>query len=155
MLNKNKINAYPLFISHHIFLTKEQRYDIYEGSKVHTFGSIIETTNLNNKKEFFPHEIFVDYVLDTEPSSNVVEIRKDKYHVHLPIKFIHGDMDLENLNTDDYFYSEDLLDIDDGGRQEIYFKWKRIYTDENKKIVTLHNFNLRDIEVFKTSYSFI
>ena len=64
-------------------------------------------------------------------------------------------MDLENLNTDDYFYSEDLLDIDDGGRQEIYFKWKRIYTDENKKIVTLHNFNLRDIEVFKTSYSFI
>ena len=32
MLNKNKINVYPLLISHHIFLTKEQRYDIYEGS---------------------------------------------------------------------------------------------------------------------------
>lgn len=156
---KNKTLIYPLFLNHSIFLTREQRYDLYAGAKLKVLGSCIEVTNINNDKEHkIPKEIFLEYEIDTEQADDKVQIAGNHYKIHVPIKYIVSDLE-ENkkLNEDSYetVYSEDILDTDDGGREEYFFKFRKIYIIKNRRVISVHSVEIRDFSVFEKSAKFI
>jgi hypothetical protein len=157
MKNKSALdNIYPLFLSHQIFVTKEQRYELYQGEKVETVGSFIETTNINNVQDFFPKEIFARYIIDSLISDEHITSTADGYKIHMPVKFLYSDADLENVDLDSTVFIEDILDNEDGGREEIFFKWRKILISEkNKKYIIMHSVSIRDIEVLRSSASFV
>lgn len=150
-----KNQFFPLFLTHQIFVTKEQRYQLYQGEKIETIGSFIETTNINNKKDFFPKEIFAKYQIDTIVSEEHIVSMADGYKIHMPVKFLYSDADLENIDLESSVFIEDILDSDDGGREEVFFKYRKVYTDKNKKFLVIHSVSIRDIEILKSSTSFI
>jgi hypothetical protein len=61
--------------------------------------------------------------------------------------------DNKKLTEDSYdtVYSEDILDLDDGGREEYFFRFRKIYVIQNKRVISVHSVEIRDISVFENS----
>lgn len=150
-----KVIFHPLFLTHQIFVTRKQRYSIYQGEKVETVGSLIETTSINNNKDFFPKETFVKYYIDIEVSEKNVEPVLDGYKMHLPVTFVHSEINLEKIDIEKTVFIEDILDNEDGGREELFFKWKNFYTEKNKKFIISHTVFIKDMKTFDNSISFV
>jgi len=151
MKNIKGVHFYPVFINHNIFLTKEERYDLYAGKKIFTIGSIIETSVIQHKNDrVFEKEIFVNYEIDTDIVEDKVEICNDFYKIHISANYSNSE-----LNKDHDFVLEDMLDQDDGGKNGIFFKHRKIYTHKHKNYVVLHTVDIKDIELLKESYCLI
>lgn len=152
---KPKTVVYPLFLNHLIFLTREQRYDLYSGAKLKVLGTCIEVTNINNDKEYkLPKEIFLEYEIDTEQAEDKIQIAGSYYKIHIPIKYMISDIEENKKLTEDSYdtvYSEDILDLDDGGREEYFFRFRKIYVIQNKRVISVHSVEIRDISVFENS----
>jgi hypothetical protein len=157
--SKPKTTIYPLFLNHLIFLSREQRYDLYSGAKLKVLGTCIEITNINNDKEYkLPKEIFLEYEIDTEQVEDKVQISGNYYKIHVPIKYMISDLeDNKKIEETSYetVYSEDILDNDDGGKEEYFFRFKKIYVIGNKRVISVHSVEIRDITVFENSSNFI
>lgn len=154
--NKKNLYFFPILLNHQIFLTKEERYNIYAGKKVAALGSLVETTVFQKDDEkIFQKEIFVNYEIDIEALEEKVEICNDFYKIHLPITFKHSEFNDNAKKFNDYIYIEDILDEEDGGKQQLFFKYRKIYTHENKNFVTLHCIEIKDESILKNSLCFI
>ena len=153
---KKQSTITPLFFNHQIFIDKEQRYDLYAGKQIKTLGTCIEITNLNHPDEYKqPKEIFLEYIVDTESIEDKVIVTNNSYIIHIPVKFLHSEMEEIKEEKNDFVYLEDILDLEDGGREELFFKYRKIYANTDKKYICMHAIEIRDISKLENSLSFL
>jgi hypothetical protein len=149
-------NKFRVFINNHsIFLTEEQRYDLFACIPVHTVGALVFAEIQNDMQAKSIKEVFVNYIIDCEPNVEPIEVVNQEIKLHLPI-------DMENFLTiqDDAFEnfpkSVDLFDIlnkDEGGRESVYYE--TFIHDNNKKIKTYHKIEIQDEKYFNESAEFV
>jgi hypothetical protein len=149
-------NKFRVFISNHsIFLTEEQRYDLFACIPIETVGALVFVELENDMQAKTIKEIFVRYIIDCEPNVEPIEIIDQKIKLHLPI-----DMDNFMSIQDDAFESfpksvdlNDILNKDEGGRESMYYE--TFLHDHTKKIKTYHKIEIQDEKYFDESTEFV
>lgn len=146
----------PLFFNHQIFIDKDQRYELYAGKQIKALGICVEITNLNHPDEYKqPKELFLEYLIDTDSVEDKVIVTDHSYIIHIPVKFLHSELEEVKKEKHDFVYLEDILDLEDGGREELFFKYRKIYANTNKKYICMHAVEIRDISKLEKSFCFL
>jgi len=155
--SKQKFYFHPLFCTHQIFLSREQRYDLYHGITVEAVGSLIQTSVVDKHKNL-TKEVFLKYKIDMDIAEDKVEVLKNSYNIHVPTKKYEEDEEVkegfkENINST-FVWENDILDYTEGGHELLYFKYRKIYTIESKKILVMHSVEIKDIKILEKSIYF-
>jgi hypothetical protein len=138
--------------NHQIYLNENQRYDLYACIPVKTTGIFIlaEISKNYNTKEI--SEIFCNYELDCKETKNPIKIGSKKIKISLP-----NNQDIISItdepNTNEVVDLRDILNTDEGGREELYYE--TIYHDYQKNIKTYHKIEIKDINRFHETVEFI
>jgi len=140
-----------LCVSHNIFLTREQRYDIYRGEKVEVVGVSVPVWFYNKVEVSGPSsEIFCKYIIanDDINQSKGIEITEEGYEIYLSS----GEGSMSKIKKffkkRDYIpFSKLLIDVKDGGAEWINFK---VY-DISDKVTTIHSIEIQKIETLNES----
>ena len=140
-----------LCVSHNIFLTREQRYDIYRGEKVEVVGVSVPVWFYNKVEVSGPSsEIFCKYIIanDDINQSKGIEITEKGYEIYLSS----GEGSMSKIKKffkkRDYIpFSKLLIDVKDGGAEWINFK---VY-DISDKVTTIHSIEIQKIETLNES----
>ena len=140
-----------LCVSHNIFLTRDQRYDIYKGEKVEVVGVSVPVWFYNKSEVSEPaSEIFCKYIIanDDINQSKVIDIVEEGYEIYLS----GGEGSMSKIKKffkkRDYIpFSKLLIDIKDGGAEWINFK---VY-DVSDKVTIIHSIEIQKIETLNKS----
>lgn len=97
-----------LAISHYIYLTKDQRYDLHNGKEIEVIGISVPVWFKKGTTSEPAKEIFCKYTLTNTKELLPIDIKEDGYKINLP-------------NTID-INSESLLDLKDKGAEYLDFK---------------------------------
>lgn len=139
-----------LCISHNIFLTKDQRYDLYKGKTLEVIGVSVPVWFYNKKETNEPaSEVFCKYILKSENKhfQKNIEITKEGYEITLFKESFTTNIQNKikkyfKLNNNLTPSSKSLLDIKDGGSEWLYFQ---IY-EATDLINILHSVEIQKIE---------
>lgn len=140
-----------LCISHNIFLTKEQRYDLYKGNIIEVVGVSVPVWFHNRKETNEPAvEIFCKYILKCENKHfhKNIEITNEGYEITLLRENFTTNIQNKikkyfKLKQNNYTPSaKSLLDIKDGGSEWLNFQ---IY-ETTDLINILHSIEIQKIE---------
>jgi hypothetical protein len=140
-----------LCVSHNIFLTREQRYDIYEGKQVEVVGVSVPVWFYNKNETSEPAtEVFCKYVIanDNKNQPKGIEITEEGYEIYLAS----GEGGMSKIKKffkkRDYIpFSKLLLDVKDGGAEWINFKVYDILEDYS----VIHSIEIQKIETLNES----
>ena len=137
-----------LCVSHNVFLTKEQRYDIYEGKQVEVVGVSVPVWFYDKSETSEPAiEVFCKYTIvsDNKNQSKGIDVIDDGYKIYLS-------NDKDNIlptKIKKFFKKKDyipcsklLLDVKDGGAEWINFKVYEISDYVN----IIHSIEIQKIE---------
>lgn len=142
----------PVFLNHKIFLTEEERYQIYEGYEVEAIGSLFQSsfhTKHTIRQKIEQSETYCKYKIDTQKKTDLLEVFPNFYKIHIPLDKI--SFNNENFFNNNYTFLEDILNIEDAGREFLSFDFKKTYKSKYNKIVFAHYVELKDIsELEKT-----
>ncbi len=112
-----------LNVSHNIFLTKSQRYEISNsGSIIEAIGVSVPVWFIAGKTSEPAKEVFCKYVLSINDSKKAISKFAEGYIINLPKK-------LENINIS---ISDILKDEKDGGKEMLQYKE---YSSSKRKLV--------------------
>jgi hypothetical protein len=141
-----------LCISHNIFLTKEERYGLYENSSIQVIGVSIPVWYNRNETTEPAIEVFCKYHLkcDNKHFQKNVEINDDGYEIKLFKNSIFGGLSNKikkyfKIRENAYIpNAKSLLDVKDGGSEWCSFKsydsyHNIIHSIEIQKIENLTN----------------
>lgn len=160
---KNKI---VLSVSHHIYLTREQRYSLNDGEDIQVIGISVPVWFHNGTTSEPADEVFCLYSIsndkETEP---LISTNEKGYYINLP----NSEFKPPSMSNDkwramsiiererwyeghqDSITSKNLLDYQDGGGK--YMGWRhdnKIY--KNKKALSIKNWiEIKDIEFLEKS----
>ena len=156
-----------LTISHNIFLTREQRYDLNNDITIKVVGASVPVILSKNKISSEPaKEVFVYYTIKT---SNLLYINYnmvDGYEIEVckstPYKTL-PDNFWQTLTPHQkkiwYVRNEpnpsvhDILDINDGGKEWLAFRQIQTIKKENKNLEIIHYIEIKKIETLLESLS--
>jgi len=138
-----------LCVSHNVFLTREQRYDIYEGKQIEVVGVSVPVWFYDKSETSEPAiEVFCKYIIanDDKNQSKGIDVTDDGYKIYMAGE---GDNILSTKiikffkKKKDYIpCSKLLLDIKDGGAEWINFKVYEI----SDYINIIHSIEIQKIE---------
>jgi hypothetical protein len=142
-----------LIISHYIYLNREQRYELHSGKKIEVVGISIPVWFNKGTTSEPAKELFCKYQITNEPKEKEITPFEEGYIINLPQK---PDLDEQEMNL--YFSvetktSENLLDIKDGGSEELEFKQYSKIKKDNKEFNVLHFVEIKTEEVLKNTLS--
>lgn len=164
-----------LSISHNIFLTKKQRYSLYNGKRVLAIGSSLPVWFYSGNTSEPAEEVFCRYVLTNKKASANIKIEKAGYNLNLPQ--LPEDYKEPELSNDVWrsmseeqrseWYRENsvpltaaqLLDLKDRGSECMNFRINEIRTlidsqtgkNTNWQINVVHLISIKDINVLTDS----
>lgn len=123
-------------VAHNIFLTEEQRYELYGGEAVIVTGVSVPVWYNIGKTDEPAEEIFCKYVLKPSLTEAKVEI-------------------FENIGYSIYLTKDKMTkkikNISEGGSECIMFACKSTYNYKNTLYPMLHFVSINDINVLKQS----
>jgi hypothetical protein len=139
-----------LTISHHIYLTKEQSYSLYEGTEIKVVGVSIPIWIIENKTTEPPIEVFAKYTLINQNKGISVKYNEEGYEITIPKNHISKgkllpDDIFNSLSEEDQFkYQEprlciaNLLDVKDIGSEWLAFRQFSNIQVEDKLVDLVH-----------------
>ena len=144
-----------LVYNHVIFLSENQRYDLFACIPVRANGILVQTDiKSKNFEAQSVQETFCHYVIDCEPSDGFIEIIKNVIHIHLPPQDSLPDFPSpfkpDELDKYDLY---DLLNKNEGGRETLAYSTICHNSDTNKK--SFHKVEIKDIKAFEESIDFV
>jgi len=128
-----------LSISHHIYLTKEQRYSLIEKQKIEAIGVSVPVWIKNDGDCTEPAtEVFCKYKLRNEEKRSPIKLLKDGYSINMPQKEEEKEENkmsnkiwrsLDAKHRNEYYANKVekpcanwLKDLADGGGRHLHFK---------------------------------
>ncbi len=145
-----------LSISHNIFLTKEERYKLYEGQTIEIIGVSVPIWFKNGSTTEPGKEVFCQYRLRNKPPSKAIIMIKNGWEITLP----NADADViqdffkkygnEDLMKD-IQSAKNLLDIKDGGSQWLQFRQYNKMKKNKKYYHILHSVEIKPVELLLSS----
>ena len=155
------MNRLSLSISHHLFLTRKERYALHEGQVIETIGSSVPVWFYGKTTSEPAEEIFCQYVLTNIKRRPCIIPDVDGYTINLPA--IPEDWEKAPLSNEDWrkmtpkerekWYEEnktpksslDLLDPPEGGKQ-LAFTAQQVRHFEGHRALVTHTILIKDEE---------
>lgn len=137
-----------LCISHNLFLTKNERYNLYEKGKIKVIGVNIPVWFYGNGKTSEPaKEIFCEYVISClNKNTSSMVVGKEGYEILIAKN---PDSSFIPSKIKKYFFKKEyfpcakyLLDIKDGGSEWLGFK----IHDQRETVDIIHSIEIQKIE---------
>lgn len=154
-----------LSISHNIFLSKEERYDLFDGKKLSIVGVSVPVWTFNGMSSEPAIEVFAKYEINQGEVLSIIDNRKE-FIIEIPktpsklYEPLSDDV-WKNLaaNVKERWYQLNepkgslinLLDIEDGGSAYLHFKQYSKVNMNNKVIGLLHFVELKPMEELLTT----
>jgi len=139
-----------LAMSHMIFLTEEQRYDLFNGVKIEAVGILTQIDFVKNYKNHINQEVFCKYFIDCEPENPAIRAYAEHYEIHIPMEY-----DAESFfaaKNFDVVYIHDILNKKDGGKEMIFFE--KAFKNSKNNLDSYHKVEIKDIKFFDESMMF-
>lgn len=167
------MNSSILIISHNIFLSKEERYDLIAHKPIEIVGVSLPAWFSMQHNTKPSHEIFCKYAIynnPNEPSGTIINI-KEGYRINLP-QLPKDWLSPERMsneewrNLSDYelsiYYNKismpktafSLKNKNDSGSEYLQFKYLGDYQCLDKCIHTMHFCEIKSIELLQASLSY-
>lgn len=130
-----------LILSHNLFLTRQQCYDLYDGNKIEIVGVNVAVWIHKGNISEPATEVFSEYELGLGEEMSIYEKSK-KYFITLP-KSRGGDSEeyFEHL-----FSAKDLLDFKDYGAESLNFRQLHTKKSGKKSTNFIHYIEIKRIE---------
>lgn len=138
--------ATMLTISHYIYLTKEERTQLFNQTSVNTVGISIPVWFNKGTTSEPAKEIFCNYLITNDAISKQIKPNSNGYSINLPRDFIN----FKNENS-----AIRLLDVEDGGCEELIFKQYSKLNKENKYFNIIHFIEIRPIEILLSTLTIL
>jgi hypothetical protein len=159
---------FTLTISHCIYLTKEQRYDLIKRKEIEVIGVSIPVWFCKGKTSEPAMEIFNKYIITNDPDDSPIESYAKGYKINLPQlpKDFHPidrpslenwekmtAMDRDRWNKENPIppSADDLMDAEKGGVGALYFKRHSKLKDAGKKISLIHIVEIKSLKILLES----
>lgn len=158
-----------LTISHHIFLTKEERYAIFNGEMIDVVGHSLPVWLAKNQSKPI-EEVFCKYSIENNKNkkSGTILLTTQGYRINLPqipktwkaaIPLTDNEWLTMSEKELSIWYKKHsapknakyLLDIVDGGGAYLRFKFTDVVEPNDKKIKIVHYCELNRIETLRDS----
>lgn len=156
-------------IHHNIWLTRDQRYAIHEGTEIVVVGVSIPVWVHDNRVTSEPaKEVFCKYYLKNPKQELEIQIMKDGYVINIP----NNEGSVPNLSDEEWRYlnfnfpqkleacydkcqrsvtSKNLLDIKDGGSKYLSFREHNKIKSNDELINFIHFVNISDMDELNKS----
>ena len=148
-----------LVVSHYIYLNRDERYKLFNGENVETFGVSVPVWFEKGNTSEPAKEVFCKYILKNVKNHETIKALKDGYEINLPqsvtmlnkIKEGLTEDQLTNLKKiyDRLDRSSKLLDAEDGGAQWLEFKQYLNMNFKRKKVEVVHSVEIKDISILE------
>lgn len=142
-----------LAVNHLIFLTKDERYNVFNGEKIETVGVAIPVWFWSGNTTEPANEVFCKYLITNEPTNETISMRKDGFEINTP--------QLEKMekitpkNKTAIGNAKKLLDAKDGGSEwleyKVFNKIKALGFDHPINVV--HTIEIKSIDKLIASLS--
>ena len=143
-----------LTISHHIYLTNEQRYKIHEGEPLSLDGVAIPVWFYKGNTSEPAQEIFCHYLLknDKTGTSITFNAKEGKFIVNMPhVEIISNDSEVDQnfkkVVQSKVGTSDNLLEIKDGGTGFCEFKFYQKFEIDKKLHHLIHFVEIKPIDI--------
>ena len=130
--------AATLTISHYIYLTREERYALFEGKRLETIGVSVPVWFRKGDTSEPTQEVFCKYTITNKLSFRSIVQNDEGYTLNLPQTFYGKD----NSTT-----AKKLLDVKDGGCEELTYRQYSKIDVNNKDISVVHFIEIKTIEI--------
>lgn len=127
-----------LSICHHLYLTKEQRYSFHEGNNLEIIGISMPVWCHKNKTSEPASELFCEYKLINECKRIFIKPQNNGYEIIIPPP--------NNRLGEKMPNTLDLLDLRDGGIEQLSFRQTNKINKKGKVRNILHYVEIKDIE---------
>lgn len=127
-----------LLISHYLYLTKEERYSVAAGNTVEVIGVNIPVWFSSGKTDEPAEEVFCKYILSNSKDDFSIREFDEGFEINLP------QINMKNTKKP---LSQSLLDVRDGGCEEIFFKEETKIEIQEKTYKVLNYVEIKPIEV--------
>ena len=128
-----------LTISHYIYLTREERYQLFNQTSVVTIGVSVPVWFNKGTTSEPANEVFCKYVIMNDKSSKNILQTHEGYNINLPKKFSNFKIEEKSVIR--------LLDAEDGGCEEMIFKQYSKVIRNNKSYNAVHFVEIKPIEL--------
>lgn len=158
-----------LAISHNIFLTRQQRYDLYNKQVIETIGVSVPVWFANGTTSEPANEVFCKYKLINNTEQTGIEFVKRGYDICLPqietnYKLIEPTTDewlkMTDIEKEKWFQEtqkplncKNLLDLCDGGSEYLYYRTHQKKIIKNMETHVVHFIEIKTIESLLNSLS--
>lgn len=139
-----------LTIAHNIFLTKEERYNLYKGDTIELVGTSVPIWYYNTKTSEPGAEVFCKYKLIPTDDKTYVSYKKDGYEILLPKSF---HITVDNVEKENPITIRNILDLKDGGIEWIAFRQFGKLVKNKNDINMIHFVEIKPIEELEASLS--
>jgi hypothetical protein len=144
--------------SHQIYLTENQRYDLFACIPVKAVGILIKAEIAKNLNAKNINEIFCNYEIDCKKSKSPmpVEVKSNTIKLHLPFNDEYYDI-LDEIDfgdkKDEFLDINEILNKDEGGKEFLFYE--TVSNDTKKRQKFYHKIEIKDIKEFNNSVEFV
>ena len=139
-----------LTVAHHINLTRQQRYDLHNGQEIDVIGVAIPVWFYKGNTSEPAQEIFCKYKIKNQKNGVNITRVEEGFEINMPHVDIH---DYGDLNPDfvkqmqiKIGTTDCLLDLEENGKEEVYFKFYQKLEIEKKLHHLIHFVEIKTIE---------
>jgi len=153
-----------LAIAHNLFLTREERYRVYDGEPVQTVGASLPVWWKGVTTSEPGVEVFCLYILRRVGDILSIKSTNEGYIINLPIgdkweplsdemwkSLTKDQQELWYRNHEPSPSVDDLKDIKDGGREWLAFRQLQNITKNKKLLDVIHFVEIKPIEILLES----
>jgi len=131
--------ALSLIVSHNVFLTREQCYELVEGNALETTGVNVPVWIYKSKISEPAVEVFSKYKIESEEDNKLsIKERAKKFEIKIPKGQV--------LTPEGPVSVRDLLDIKDRGGEWLAFKQYHTVKQGRKTINVVHFVEIKRME---------
>lgn len=131
-----------LTVSHNIFLTTQQRYDLAEGVEQVVIGVSVPVWYFDGKTSEPANEVFCKYIIKISDAITDIKYEDDAYVIRVAKNFSN-----EETKERSPVIVKNILDIKDGGSEWLAFR-QLSKTKKNKRLINMANFvEIKDMNV--------
>lgn len=123
-----------LTVSHYIYLTKEQRYDIHNGKEVSVIGTSVPVWFQKGTTSEPAQEVFCEYTLNNKDERKFIEAKNGAYFVS-------------------FKDSKKILDVEDGGSEYMELKQYDVIKVFGRDFSVVHFIEIKPLEVLLETLS--